>query len=288
MTQISSYLRTEIRPVTKADQQKLISLMHFEHHVHRHLDWISPVDLVDSQPFFVLEQQGQVQAALACPIDPPGVAWIRVFVASGSISYEAAWQLLWAEVRESLRNLNGIRVVAIALHQWMSELLIRSEFKHVQDVVFLAWNAPIKFTLKRQNYANIRTMKREDLPEIQKVDEAAFSLIWRNSTPSLSAAYEQSYFATVLEDHVGIYGYQISTAGHMGGHLARLAVHPRRQGQKSGYDLLVDLLRKFYDAKINKISVNTQKDNYVSLNLYHKVGFQNTNEEYGVYEFGID
>jgi hypothetical protein len=114
--------------------------MHFEMYVHRHLDWLSPLDLMDDQPFLTVEQDNQVQAALACPIDPPKVAWIRLFVASGAVSYEAMWQLLWAQARRELADPSGVKVAAIALQTWFANMLERSRFAY-PDVVFLPGKA---------------------------------------------------------------------------------------------------------------------------------------------------
>lgn len=269
------------------DQPKLVALMHFEHHVHRHLDWVSPINYLDVQPFLVIEQDGIVQAALACPVDPPGVAWIRLFLASGSVSYEAMWQLLWSEVRKQLNLPGGIKVAAIALHQWLAEMLERSKFHRVQEVVFLTWTAPMMFKTTLMSIGVIRPMEDADLPAILAVDEAAFGQIWRNSLDSLTAAYEQSCIATVIEIKGKVVGYQISTIGHMGGHLARLAVHPDYQGKYCGHDLLVDVLRKFLETNVTKVSVNTQQENFVSLGLYQKVGFRRTGESYGVYQYDL-
>ena len=82
-------------------------------------------------------------------------------------------------------------------------------------------------------------------------------------------------------------GYQISTSTPMGGHLARLAVLPENQDHGIGKALLVDLLSQFARRGIVKVTVNTQADNLSSLNLYHKLGFHLTGEEYPVYQLNL-
>lgn len=285
MLTTSTPMRIAIRPVVKSDHQRLLSLMHFEQYVHRHLDWISPLDMLDEQPFLVVEQDGQVHAALACPIDPPGIAWLRLFVSSEAVSYEAMWQLLWAEARSRLDRMGADRASAITVHPWFRQMLERSKFKHIQDVVFLIWNAPPRFPFEPSKEFFIRPMYLNDLRAVQEVDEAAFGPTWRNSIKTLNAAFEQSFIATVAEVEQQIVGYQISTAGPLGGHLARLAVHPNWHRRGIGTNLLIDLLWKFIEMKIYKVSVNTQEDNIASLRLYQKVGFRSTGEAYGVYEF---
>jgi len=287
MAQIQGNLRIAVRSVVQKDQARLANLLHFEMYVHRHLDWLSPLDSLDVHPFLTVEQDDQVQASLACPIDPPGVAWIRLFVASGAVSYEAMWQLMWTQARQELAKLGGARVVAIALQSWFANMLERNRFRRIQDVVFLTWEGHEKIRPVKPDHFTIRPMLKTDLQHVRYVDEGAFAAIWQNSLSSLQAAFEQSHIATVAEDAQGMMGYQISTLGHLGGHLARLAVHPRAQGQKIGYAILNDLLHQFQVQNIQRVSVNTQQDNLVSLNLYRKVGFNLTGESYPVLAYEL-
>ena len=287
MVQISNNLRIRIRPVVHSDQSRLANLLHFESHVHRHLDWISPLDLLDKQPFQVIEQNEKLEAALSCPIDPPEVAWIRLFTASAAISYEAAWQLLWREVSMQLRDSGCQYVAAIALFKWFADMLERNGFNRIQDVIFLSWENINDLSPLQHRPVFIRPMAFEDLENVTRIDQASFKPIWRNSIQSLTAAFQQSHIATVAENEEGLIGYQISTAGHMGGHLARLAVHPDAQGRQIGKAILVDLLRKFQAMNIRRISVNTQEDNIKSINLYERMGFTKTGERYSVFEFPI-
>lgn len=285
MKLISNNLRVGIRSAVREDRQRLANLLHFEYYVHRHLDWVSPLDLIDEQPFLVLEQDNQIHAALACPEDPPGASWIRLFAASGAVSYEAAWQFLWAEARDRQREGGKTHYAAIALHKWFADMLERSRFNHIQDVIFLMWEYDHRLDVKSNQSAVIRPMSAGDLLKVSEIDQAAFGLIWQNSVKSLGFALEQSHIATVAQVDNQLVGYQISTAGHMGGHLARLAVHPDYQGRGIGQFILTDLLRQFKLQQIHRVTVNTQSDNYASLNLYAKLGFRKTGEEYNVFEF---
>jgi len=129
----------------------------------------------------------------------------------------------------------------------------------------------------------IRPMLVEDLPEVVKVDHSSFSLGWRNSAESLELAYQQTSIATIAEFEGEIVGYQYSTTGTMGGHLARLAVKPSHQGNGIGYALLHDLLKQFNRWDVKNVTVNTQQKNQISLALYEKAGFKPTGESYRIY-----
>src|SRR5512136_2612988 len=84
-----------VRSAVLTDRRHIANLMQLSPYSHRHLDWRYSLDWIGSPPFLVLEWQEQIISALACPPDPPTVAWIRLFVASGKISLEDSWQKLW-------------------------------------------------------------------------------------------------------------------------------------------------------------------------------------------------
>jgi ribosomal protein S18 acetylase RimI-like enzyme len=125
----------------------------------------------------------------------------------------------------------------------------------------------------------------QDMPAVESLDRAAFGLLWHNSSESLESAFHQAAIATVAELGGKIVAYQISTATHLGGHLARLATHPDHQNQGIGSALLQDLLAKFVHRGALHVTVNTQQDNKVSISVYEKNGFIQTGESYPVYQY---
>ena len=291
MSPILSSTTSTIRPAVEEDRQKLANLMHFELNVHRHLDWRSPVEWVGFQPYLLLEKEGELEAALACPEDPPGVAWVQFFAVSArSVSISSAWKVLWDEIQRELKQRGIYQVAAVPLQRWFLELIEDSHFVHTHDVVVLLWDYGGARSKPQTPPLAIRSMQPEDLQKVTDVDAAAFRPIWQNSYESLQTALKQAAVATVALDPAGleIIGYQISTSSPLGGHLARLAVHPMRQGQNIGYALVYDLIRQFERRGIFRITVNTQHDNTASLKLYEKAGFRKTGEAYPVYEYALE
>jgi L-amino acid N-acyltransferase YncA len=59
------------------------------------------------------------------------------------------------------------------------------------------------------------------------------------------------------------------------------------QGRGAGKALLSDLFRTLTHNGISRLTVNTQSDNATSLNLYQKMGFIRTGEQYPVYTFDV-
>lgn len=284
-TLVGKQMQFSVRQVREQDRQQLANLLHFETHVHRHLDWRPPLDWLSHSPFLVVEQGSRIYGALACPPDPADVAWVRVFAVSSSWSAKEAWEALWPTAQAELHKRRIKTVAAIPLQSWLEALLEESHFQHIHNVVLLLWQKGTSQLSAPETGISVRPMNFDDLRAVRELDDLAFGPIWRHSLESLELAFRQASIATVVEDESGIYGYQISTANPMGGHLARLAVHPNRQGQGVGYTILADLLSQFERRGAVRVSVNTQQDNLASLSLYEKAGFQKTGEIYPVYQF---
>lgn len=276
-----------IRDATENDRHHLANLIHFQAFVHRHLDWRTPLEWLGSQPYLVLERGQRLEAVLACPPDSPEIAWLRLFGVDSNMDAQEAWQILWPAVRQMLAAYPGLRACALALQPWFAEILRNSHFTHTNDVILLMWDAGSLSALPPPKPCTLRAMLLEDLEAVCQVDQRAFSPEWRNSRSDLEFAFKQSASATVVIDAGQVVGYQLSTAGPMGGHLARLAVLPELQGRGLGYALVHHLLREFSQRGANHVTVSTQSDNLASQALYHKAGFGNTNEAYQVYQTKI-
>jgi ribosomal protein S18 acetylase RimI-like enzyme len=281
--------QTTIRPAVAGDRQQLANLIHFEAYVHRHLDWRTPLDWIGESPYLILEQRKELVAALACPPDPPTVAWLRLFAVTHSLSIEHAFEMLWAEAKDGLTSMAGVKwAAALCLWPWFSRLLEREGFRLGTHVVMLTWeNDPLPAAYEPAG-CSVRPMNYDDIPAVQKVDEGAFSPIWQNSLSSLELAYEQAALATIAEYQSQVVGYQISTPTPLGGHLARLAVLPDFQNLRIGYSLVRDVLAQFKKRGARKVTVNTQKDNPFSIKLYQKLGFYLTGEEYPMYLYDLE
>ncbi len=274
----------QVRSATQADHRQLANLMHFSPFVHRHLDWRYPLDWIGTSPFYVLETQGQISAALDCTPDPPQVAWVRLFINSGKIPLQESWQALWDMVHSDLGRSGRVITAAIILQDWLPDLLLANGFNTHQSIVMLEREGNIHEEAGLPPGFMIRSMQPEDLPAVARVDASAFDLLWQNSLPSLELAYPQAVFPTVVETGGGVVGYQISTRNPLGAHLARLAVNPSMQGKGLGRALVADLIQNTGRHGMPRLTVNTQSDNFTSLALYNRIGFKETGERFPVYQ----
>jgi [ribosomal protein S18]-alanine N-acetyltransferase len=277
----------QVRSAVLTDRHQIGNLMQISPYIHRHLDWRYPLDWIGSSPFYVLESRGEVISALACPPDPPSVAWVRLFATSRIISPEESWQPLWDAVRLDLARKGQFTAAAIVLQEWYHSLLLASGFSSHQSIVMLERAGQLPMGVSLPTGFSIRTMLQYDLPAVAKVDAASFDQLWQNSLPSLEHAYPQSVLATVAEADGQVLGYQLSTRNPLGAHLARLAVLPALQARGVGRALVADLIRQAERHAMYRLTVNTQSDNVASLALYKKIGFRESGERYPVYRMPV-
>ena len=279
-------INTQVRPADLNDHQRLSNLIFFETRSHRHLDWRSPLEWLGEDFFWALEEGTQLTAALACPEEIKGIAWVRLFVHSGYWSADNAWTTLWDAARTDIARAGGTKVAAIVQHSWFQKVLELNGFENRQNIVMLEWSYQ-PWAAREAAGIRIRKMTEADLPHVTEVDWASFDPLWHNSQETLRRALAQSMFAMVAEDDRGIVGYQVTTGSGARAHLARLAVHPSMQGRGVGKALLGDLFGRLVQNGYLKLSVNTQSDNQTSLKLYQRMGFVRTGDAYPVYTFDV-
>jgi ribosomal protein S18 acetylase RimI-like enzyme len=275
--------KLSIRPAGPDDFTRLCSFLNYRSRVHRHLDWRSALDWLDSQPYLLAESDGELLAVLACPPDPPSIAWIRLFTAATELSPARVWSLLLERAVQALKGSQSEVIAALAIQAWFEELLILSGFTTRQSIVVLEREDRPLLPRPLKPGFSLRPMLPEDIQAVTRVDHQAFEPLWQNSSDALELARMQSMCSTIIEFDREIVAYQISTAIGTSGHLARLAVLPPFQGRGLGQALVYQLLADFDQQGIRQVTVNTQNDNQSSLALYTRLGFHLTGDEFPVY-----
>src|SRR5512138_3617111 len=106
-------INTLVRPADLKDHHQLSNLIFFETRLHRHLDWRSPLEWLGAPFYWALDEGGQITAAMACPTEGVGIAWVRLFVFTGRWSAENAWSLLWLTAKTEIAKRGGAKVAAI-------------------------------------------------------------------------------------------------------------------------------------------------------------------------------
>jgi len=272
----------QVRRAVPEDHQQIAGLMFQEANLHRHLDWRPPLEWLGSPNYWVLQDGGRIVATLACPEDPPGVSWIRLFGYLPHLSAPEAWRALWEIACADIASSAESQVAAIVVKHWFQKLLLSSGFKIKQNIMLLEWRNENTGSFSPPADVWIRQMGSEDIQAVSQLDREAFGAFWHNSPDSLQRAYSQAIHASVAEDDQGLVGYQISTGNVFGAHLARLGVRINAQGRGIGAALVSDLIQRLGAHHLTRLSVNTQADNAASLALYKKLGFTRTGEEFPV------
>lgn len=283
-------LTTQVRRATPYDQTQLANLMFHESNTHRHLDWYSALEWLGSQNYWVLEEHGFITAALACPEDPPNIAWIRLFSHHPHLNGADAWSMLWEVALADIFDSNpNAQVSAIVVKPWFRKILQQNHFELKQNITLL------RLKINQHNYLtstpriNIRKMTEADLYQVAQVDAQAFGSFWQNTFNAIQRAFAQSLYAAVAEDEAGkLVGYQLSTGNRFGAHLSRLGVRPEAQSRGVASALLTELIQTLGQNQTSEISVNTQEDNIASMALYQKFGFIKTGEVFPVMTYGAN
>ncbi|MEX0788461.1 MAG: GNAT family N-acetyltransferase [Anaerolineales bacterium] len=238
---------------------------------------------MDRDPFLLAVAGGVLVGCLACPEEPPGIAWIRLFVSHSPSAVEEVWGALWPRAQTQLRS-SMPKFAALTRQAWMKEVLQQSGFRETHTVLFMEWQGPAPAAIPLEGI-RFRPLRLNDLDDIGSIDSQAFSPLWQQSRMALDAALTQSSLATAAVDTQSkMVGYALSTFSALGGHVARLAVLPSHQHRGVGQALMVDTLRDLVGRDMQTVSVNTQSDNPRARELYRRLGFRETGQVYPVFE----
>ena len=282
-----SQTNLKIRTARLDDRKKLTQLIKDAPFFFRHLDWVSPLEWLGQQPFFLIEKDQDILAALACPPEPQNVYWLRLFVISSSIKPDEAFQTFFPELKRNPLLIKGSHLNILAIQEWLEGIVLSNNFHLHQSITVLKWHVSHKVLKQKTNEIDIRKMQPADLAEIYNIDNLAFDDIWQLSREALIQAHAKSSYSSVVLHKEKIIGYQMSTATDDHAHLARLAILPEFQGYSYGRAVVDDMLAHFRSLGINEITVNTQSDNFASLSLYKKNGFSPTGEEFPIFRYSF-
>ena len=282
-----------VQPAVEIGRRSIRRLVRGDPDAHRHLGWIPPLEWLGREPFLALSEGRRLRAVLACPPDEEGRIWLRLFAVDQDVDTWEAWEQLWGaavkELRDMIHDDEDIQAVnVLVLRGWLEGVLRRSGFEQINAVVVLDWDAASGKLPEGIPLVQIRPLVQEDLEDVYRIDSVSFGPVWRHTRNQLRHALQEAEVVTgAVDDEGKLLGYQISTSGTLGGHLARLAVWPETRGRGIGKALVADLLDRFQRRGHVRVTVNTQEDNAASLEIYRQFGFVRQEPAYPVYSFRL-
>ena len=283
--------RTSGGAVKRADpalRRAVRRLMREDPEAHRHLGWIPPLEWLGEQPFLIFEHHWQLKGVLACPPDQSGMCWLRLFAAAGGVGRREVWSLLWSAALQDLKDRGGVDAVhALVVESGLESLLRSTGFEQIAEVVVLDWEVGPGRVPPGIPEIDLRLLTLKDLDQVHQLDSRSFAPIWRNTRRQIRRAFQEAAFVVGAFQEGRLVGFQISTAGALAGHLARLAVDPEARGRGIGKALVADALDRFQRQGMVRVSVNTQRDNPASLEIYRQFGFVLQEGSFPVYAYPV-
>jgi ribosomal-protein-alanine N-acetyltransferase len=133
---------------------------------------------------------------------------------------------------------------------------------------------------------HIRPMCMEDIPQVQTIDQASFSLPWPQSAFIFELKQNPNARLWVAEKHDPVGNPQALEHGGIvvgmvvvwhiidEAHIATLAVHPDYRTQRIGTRLLVTSLLDAIQTGMHQATLEVRLSNLAAQNLYLKYGFE--------------
>lgn len=272
-------LSVEVVPYARRFRRELLALVNNSAAwLHVHLDWHSvEAWLAHAEVPIYLALQGQrVIGAIASTPPLSGAAWLRLVALRTETATSAfgaeVFAVLWRALRLRLLALRCAELAALALYDWVSDLLAEHGFTHIEDIITLRRHG-FEVPASPRPDLRVRHAQAHEATVAAAIDRAAFLPLWALDESSVRQAVRSAASFTLAEQDGRALGYQISTLHGESVHLARLAVLPEAQGSGVGGALLSELLSSFAKRGVLTASVNTQASNLRSRRLYERYGF---------------
>ena len=287
--------RIHVRRGAPGDEQALDNLSRGARRAALHLPWadlqralaIAPpgADLAGrpllsrrTYDIHVGERRRQIGCLWASVIEPASVAQLRTLVIDDDWPLLDTLGVMLPCVRHSLRQAGVTTLAFVGVERWLLEGLAANGFARVNTVVAMqksGWDIPSL----GNRAAVVRPVTEQDLGSMVEIDRQAFIPLWRNTTLTLTESMQTCPYFCVAEIKGQVVGYAYASLAGRHGHLTRITVHPRYQGQQVGVRLLADVIRFFRGQRVFGVTVNTQQDNTRARRLYEWFGFSLLGQE---------
>ena len=270
-----------VRRATRDDVGAISETLLQAERVAWYTDVRSAEQLVERQDVLLVERGGRLTGICGLAIAPQSVARIQVFASRERWRTREVLRALLETVPSTLRE-EGVETLAfVGPDPWLLAELAAHGFHRVNAILTLH-----KQSFEVPDHGNrdviVRPMRPADLSQLVAIDKAAFVPLWRNTEETFQEYREQRSDWSVAELEGTIVGYSCLNLSGRHGHITRIVVHPRYQGQRIGVRLLTEAIATLAKSGAFGVTLNTQQDNERALRLYKWFGFRSLGKEAGV------
>lgn len=210
---------------------------------------------------------------------PTRISLRAAAISSAGSAARLQFRALYEYVRQQLPpQPQGYLFRALTEQGWLRASLKESGFNQGDSVRFYERRSrTVEFV---HQPAALRPARLSDLPQLAKVDAAAFEPIWHMGVTELNYLHRDCRFevAEMAQETVGYAALRLnsdaSPQGFGSAQVVRLAVHPKAQALGIGRQLLVSSLCYAHQLEIGRVFLNTQESNAPSQKLYESLQFR--------------
>jgi ribosomal-protein-alanine N-acetyltransferase len=267
-----------VRQATDDDIQVLADMLTEANRVAWHSEVRNAEQLVEKQHVFLVEEDQRLVGACGIAVGPPRIARIQVCASQERSGSREVMRAALEAVQLVLAEQGVDTLAFIGPEEWMLAGLAAQGFERANTILTLH-----KHTLRVPDHGNphvtVRPVRPADLLALVTIDAAAFDALWRNTKETFEEYRAQCSEFCIAELEGMIVGYYCLNVVGRHGHVTRIAVHPRYQGQRIGVRLLAEAIASLEKDGVFGITLNTQQDNERARRLYTWFGFQTLGQE---------
>jgi ribosomal-protein-alanine N-acetyltransferase len=269
---------TAVRPAARDDVEALAEMLLHADMVAWYPDVKDTERLIERQQVWLVEDAGRPVGACSLAIGPRSVARIQVCASRERGRTGEVVHAVITVLQSTLAN-QGVETLAfVGSDGWLLAELAAQGFERVNTILTLH-----KHSLRVPDRGNpdvvVRPVRPAELGDLVAIDEAAFVPLWRHTKEMFRDYQEQCNDFSVAELKGKVVGYYCLSQVGRHGHITRIAVHPRYQGQRIGVRLLAEAIAALAQGGVFGITLNTQQDNQRALRLYEWFGFRSLGQE---------
>jgi len=275
--------RLRLRRASKNDYKAISYLLNEHWAVHTRLPLEEIEVKLNTRLAFLVEDQIALRGFMMVESQPPQNALIVTTAVHDNSKISVFLDLVLPAIETELRQQRLKYLIQIGEADWLNRELLNHGFEIQEEIITFEWKAQALPSLSPHPKLVIREVHISDLPDLLVLDQIVFGPVWRKPRSAFREAIEraESFVVGLIDDTLAAYAWCDQMGDH--GHLTRIGTHPDYQGQGIGAHLLRHTLQSMLDLRIKTLSLNTQKNNLRSQELYRRFGFEQTHKKAGVY-----